>query len=93
MASFQSKIHCRKPRKGNNETYCSDPFLPTRLIIENSKKIAKNSKNLKIPLWCLFKSKLIGEGREREKIKIVVPFCSYPSRNRKFQKNSNKIEK
>ena len=40
MASFQSKIHCRKPRKGNNETYCSDPFLPTRLIIENSKKIA-----------------------------------------------------
>ena len=31
--------------------------------------------------------------REREKIKIFVPFRSYPKRNRKFQKNSKKIKK
>ena len=28
-----------------------------------------------------------------EKIKIFVPFHSYPSRNRKFQKNSKKCDK
>ena len=28
-----------------------------------------------------------------EKIKIFVPFRSYPTRNRKFQKNSKKIKK
>ena len=40
MASSQSKIRWRRPRKGDNENYCSDPFLPSRPIIENSKKIA-----------------------------------------------------
>ena len=30
--------------------------------------------------------------RKREK-KIIVPFHSYPTRNRKFQKNSNNIWK
>ena len=30
--------------------------------------------------------------RKRE-IKIIVPFLSYPTRNRKFQKNSKKIQK
>ena len=40
MASFQSNIRWRRPRKRYNENYCSDPFLPTRPIIENSKKIA-----------------------------------------------------
>ena len=39
------------------------------------------------------KPKLVGKGCEREKIKIVVPFRSYPKRNRKFQKNSKKIQK
>ena len=40
MASFQSKICWRRPRKRDNENYCSDPFLPSQPIIENSKKIA-----------------------------------------------------
>ena len=31
--------------------------------------------------------------RQREKIKIIVPFRPYPTRNRKFQKNSKKIKK
>ena len=30
--------------------------------------------------------------RQRE-IKIIVPFRSYPMRNRKFQKNNKKIQK
>ena len=32
----------------------------------------------------------VGKGREREKIKIIVPFRSLPTRNRKLQKNSKK---
>ena len=37
--------------------------------------------------------KLVGKGCERVKIKIVVPFRPHPTRNRKFQKNSQKIQK
>ena len=31
--------------------------------------------------------------KERKKLNIVVPFRSYQMRNRKFQKNSKKIQK
>ena len=31
--------------------------------------------------------------RERENIKSIVRFCSYTTRNRKFQKNNKKIRK
>ena len=31
--------------------------------------------------------------RQRGKIKIIVPFRPYPTRNRKFQKNSKKLKK
>ena len=34
-----------------------------------------------------FKPKLVGNGREREKIEIIVPFRSYPTCYTKFQKN------
>ena len=44
-------------------------------------------------LWHPFKPKQVGKGRERVKIKIIVPLRSYPTRNRKFQRNSKKIEK
>ena len=47
----------------------------------------------KIQLWLLFKQKLFGNGREREKIQIIVSFRSYPMSNRKFQTNCNKIQK
>ena len=50
-------------------------------------------KNSKTPLWIRLKPKLVGKGCEREKIKIIVPFRSYPMRNRIFQKNSKKIQK
>ena len=44
-------------------------------------------------IWHPFKPKEVGKGQEREKIKIISPFRSYTTRNRKFQKNSKKIEK
>ena len=47
----------------------------------------------KIQLWLLFKQKLVGNGRERERIQIIVSFRSYPKSNRKFQTNSKKIQK
>ena len=34
-----------------------------------------------------------GKGRGRKKIKIIVPFRSKSMRNRRFQKNSKKIQK
>ena len=33
------------------------------------------------------------EKAQKMKIKIIVPFRSYPKRNRKFRKNSKKIQK
>ena len=81
MGSFQSKIEKMK---------IIVPFrsVPTSHVTENSKKIAKKLK--KIPLWHHFKPKQVGKGREREKLKIIVAFCSCPTLNRKFQKNSIK---
>ena len=40
-----------------------------------------------------FKQKLVGKGRERDKIQISVSFRFYPMRFRKFQTNSKKIQK
>ena len=40
-----------------------------------------------------FRPKQVGKGREREKITNIVPHRSYPTRNRKFQRNSKKIKK
>ena len=40
-----------------------------------------------------FQSKQVGKGQEKKKIKIIVPFRSYLTQNRKFQKNSKKIKK
>ena len=34
-----------------------------------------------------------GKGRERVKIKIIVPIIFYPYPNREFKKNSKKIQK
>ena len=40
-----------------------------------------------------FQAKIVGKGQEREKIKIIVSFRSYPAQNRKCQKNSKTIQK
>ena len=39
-----------------------------------------------MPVW-------VGKGRERKKVNIAVLFRSNPTRNRKFQKYSKKIQK
>ena len=44
-------------------------------------------------VWLRLKPVWVGKDRERKKINIVVQFRSYPTRNRKFQKNSKKIKK
>ena len=49
-------------------------------------------------LWRFFKPKLRGEGRERKKIKIVVPFRSVPTQrvienSKKIASKFNKIKK
>ena len=61
--------------------------------IENSKTTVKKFKKLKIPLLPNFKAKQVGKDQERVKIKIIIPFRSYPNRNRKFQKSRQKIKK
>ena len=48
MASFEAKTGWKRPRKRENKNY-SVPFrsVPTRCVIENSKKIAKKFKKIK----------------------------------------------
>ena len=92
MASFQAKIGWKIPRKCENKNYRSVPLLPDAQY-KIPKKQQKNSKNEKIALWPYFKTKQVGKGREREKIEIMVPSRSHSTRNRKFQKNSKKIQK
>ena len=40
-----------------------------------------------------FQAKIVWKMPEREKTKIIVSFRSYLTRDRKFQKNSKKIQK
>ena len=46
-----------------------------------------------MPIWLLFKPKQVENLREREKIKIIVPISSYPTRSREFHKSIQKIQK
>ena len=87
MASFQAKIGWKRWRKGENKNCHSVPF-----VLDGKYKIPKKEKkNNKIPLWLHFMTKQVGKCREREKIKIIVSFRSYPKDNRKFQNNSKNI--
>ena len=51
MYSFQAKIGWKKMRKGKNKNYRS---VPSRRVIENSKKIAKKFKELKNTIMASF---------------------------------------
>ena len=46
-----------------------------------------------MPVWLHLKLEWVGKGQERKKVNIAVLFRSNPTRNRKFQKNSKKIQK
>ena len=86
MESFQTKIVWKRPRKRENKNYRFVKLLPDAL-----QKIQKKyQKNKKIPLSHHFKPKQFGKGQEREKIKIIVSFRTFPTRYRKFKKNTKK---
>ena len=89
MDSYQAIIGWKRMRKREDKNYRSVMFQP-----DTQQKISKKQqKNSKIPLWIHFKPKQAGIVLERKKIKIIVPFRSNPTRNRKFQKNSKKFKK
>ena len=88
MNSFQAKLGWKKMRKREIKIIVSFLSVSTRCVIENSKQIAK-----KILLWLHFKQKQAGKVCEREKIKIILPFHSYPRHERKFQKMAKKFNK
>ena len=46
-----------------------------------------------MPVWLHLKPEQVGKGRERKKINVVVPFRSYATRNRKFQKKGKIFKK
>ena len=60
-----------------------------------NRKFKKNTRTIqkikKMKLWLLFEEKQIGKGREKEKIKIIVPFRSVPTRHE--IENSKKMAK
>ena len=82
MDSFQAKIGWKMMRWRENKNYCSETT-------------AKKFKKLKNTITGSFEAK-IGRKRPRKtenKNYRSVPFRSYPTRNRNFQKNSKKIQK
>ena len=102
MGSFQAKIGWKRLRKRENKNYHSVSFLPDGLekIPKKQKKKFKNTimaafqakigwKRLRKREYKNYHSVTqVGKGREREIIKIIIPFRSYLTGQRKFQKNS-----
>ena len=91
MALFQAKTGRERPRK--REKKLSFRSVPTRPGIENSKTIAKKLKKLKNIIMASFQAKTGRDSQRKRKKKFIVPISYYPTRNRKFQKNSKKIQK
>ena len=92
MATFQAKIGWKRRRKRENKNCLSVPFLPDGKY-KFPKKLKKNKKNKKIPLWLHFMPKQVRKCRERENIKIVFRFPSDRIGNRKFHKKRRKFKK
>ena len=90
MASFQDKIGWKMSRKREYKMYRSVSFL-----LDAKQKIPKKFKNLKNAIMASFQAKigLIKRRKGENKYHRSVPFRSYTTRNRKFQKNSKKIQK
>ena len=84
MASFQAKVGRKSPRNEEKKNFRSIQFIPD-MQQKIPKKQQKNCKNRKISLRIHFKPKQVGKGWDSKKIKVIVPFRSGPTRNRKFQ--------
>ena len=92
MASFQSKIGWKRPRKTENKSYRSVSFLSgTKQKIQ--KKIAKKFKKLKNTIMNSFQTKISGKmKRKRENKKYnFVPFL--PDAKQKIPKQQQKNSK
>ena len=80
--------------KAERKQKLSFRFVPTRHVIQNFQKIKKKFRSLKNTVMASFQvERGYSKGREREEIKIIIPFRSCPTRNRKLQENSKIIEK
>ena len=83
--------------KAEKEKKCKLSFrsIPTRPVIENSKKTGKKFKKLKNTINAPFQAKIGWKMQRKRENKNFhsVPSRFDPTRNRKFQKNSKKIEK
>ena len=91
MNSFQAKIGWKQMRKREIKIIVQFCSVSTRCVIENSKQIGKKFKKLKNTVVASFQVKIGWKRmRKREKIKIILPFHSYPRSDRKFQKNGKK---
>ena len=53
----------------------------------------RENKKLKNTIVASFQAKIGWKSMRKIEIKIFVPLRSYPTRNRKFQKNRKKIQK
>ena len=89
MKSFQAKVGWKRMGKRENKKL-SFRFVPTRCIIENSKKTTKKFEKLKNNIMNSFQAKIGWKRMRKTEIKIIVPFRSFPSRNRKFKKKQKK---
>ena len=89
MALFQAKIGWIRKIKGENKSCRSVPFrsVPTRRVIENSKKIANKLKKLKNTVMDSFQAK-IGRKRQRKIENKNYRFVFVP--NRREIENSKK---
>ena len=69
MDSFEAKISWRRMRKRENKSYGSIPFrsVPTRLVIENSKKNCKKNQKIKKFHYGFFSSQNRLEKAKKEK--------------------------
>ena len=78
MVSFQANIDWKSKRKRENKYYRSVPFrsVPTRSVIQNFKKIAKEVKKLKNIVMASFQAKIGQKRMEKRENKYYrsVPF-------------------
>ena len=80
MESFQAKIVWKRPRKRENKNYRFVPFLPDTLQ-KILKKQQKNSKQKKKNHYGFISSQNRLKEDEKERIKIIVSFRPYLTRN------------
>ena len=95
MNSFQAKIGWKRMRKREIKIIIPFRSVPTRCVIENSKKITKKFKKLKNTIKNSFQAKISWKKMRKREIKIIIPLCSVPTRcvienSIKIVKNSTK---